>query len=233
MKKLITVDEAVSKINSGMTIMIGGFMGCGSPHSILDCLSKRNIHDLTVICNDGAKPNGPDGSAQFAIAKLIHNKQIKKLIATHVGLNPEVARQVNEGTLELVLVPQGSFAEMIRAGGAGLGGVLTPTGIGTEVEQYEHVHSIVNVDGRDYLLERPIRADVALISGYMADREGNVWYKGTTRNFNQAMATAADMVIVEADYLVEAGDILPENIMTSCVFVDYIVESGDVSWKKN
>jgi len=233
MDKIITADDAVKMVRNGMTVMIGGFLGCGNPHYIIDCLSKSEVKDLTVICNDAAMPNGPDGGELYGVAKLIHNRQIKKLIASHVGTNPEVARQNNEGTLELVLVPQGSLAEMIRAGGAGLGGVLTPVGLGTDVENYEHVHGVVEVDGKKFMLERPLRADIALISGYQIDRKGNIWYRGTTRNFNQSMATAADMVIAEADEIVGIGAILPENVMTSGVFVDFIVESGDVSWKKN
>lgn len=233
MVKMISADDAVGMVKSGMTVMIGGFMGCGTPHDIVDRLSKSDVTRLTVICNDSAMPNGPDGNELYGIAKLIRARKIKKLIASHVGLNPEVAQQVHEGFLNLVLVPQGSLAEMIRAGGAGLGGVLTPTGVCTEVETYEHVHSVIEVDGRKYLLERPLHADIALISGCQVDRNGNIWYRGTTRNFNQVMATAADTVIVEADELVEVGAILPENVMTSGVFVDYIVESGDVSWKKN
>ena len=162
----------------------------------------------------------------YGVAKLIHNRQVKKLIASHVGLNPEVAEQINDKTLEVVLIPQGSMVEMIRAGGAGLGGVLTPTGLGTIVEEADHVHSIVNVDGRDYLLERPLRADVALLSGYRIDKKGNIWYKGTTRNFNQVMATAADHVIAEAEHLVEVGEIEAENVMTPGILVDYLAWGG-------
>lgn len=231
MNKQITADDAVRMVQDGMTVMIGGFMGCGTPHSIVNKLAASNVKDLTVICNDSSMPGGPDGSEFYGVAKLIHNGQVKKLIASHVGLNPEVRQQMDEGTLELVLVPQGSLAEMIRAGGAGLGGVLTPTGVGTDVESYEHVHSVVEIDGKSYLLERPMRADIALLSGCRVDETGNVWYKGTTRNFNLPMATAADTVIMEADYMVKTGDILPEDVMTSGVFIDYIVESGDVTWK--
>lgn len=134
---------------------------------------------------------------------------------------------MNEGTLQVDLLPQGSFVEMIRAGGAGLGGVLTPTGFSTIVEDSEFVHSVVDVDGKSYLLMRPLHADVALISGYEVDHYGNIWYKGTTRNFNQVMAMAADLVIVEADNLVEAGTIKPENVMTPGIVVDFIVDGGE------
>lgn len=209
-----------------MTIMVGGFMGCGNPHHIVDALAKSGVKDLTLICNDGSMLNGPDGSDYYGVAKLIHNKQIKKLIASHVGLNPEVAEQMNAGTLEVALIPQGSMAEMMRAGGGGLGGVLTTTGFGTLVEESEYVHGVIEVDGKEYLLMRPLHADVALINGYKIDKNGNVWYKGDTRNFNVLMATAADLVIAEADNIVEIGEIEPENVVTQSILVDYIVKGG-------
>ena len=227
MPKWITAEEAARLIPEGAVIMVGGFMGCGNPHKVISALAELKTGNLTLICNDGAMPSGPDGSEYYGVAKLIHNRQIKKLIASHVGLNPEVAQQLNEGSLELVLVPQGSMVEMIRAGGAGLGGILTPTGFGTDVEKAEYIHSKVNVDGKDYLLKRPLRADFALINGHTMDKFGNIWYKGTTRNFNLVMATAADTVIAEADNVVETGNILPENIMTSGVLVDYAVNGKE------
>ena len=226
MSKIITFSEAVALIPDGASLMVGGFMGCGTPHKLIDALSKSGKGGFTVICNDGGMPGGPLGEDQYGIAKLIHNKQVKKLIATHVGLNPEVATQSNSGELELVLIPQGSLAEMIRAGGAGLGGVITPTGFGTIVEEADHVHSRIEIDGKTYLVEKAVRADFALISGYNIDGFGNIWYKGTTRNFNVPMATAADTVIAEADNLVDIGDIGAENIVTSGVYVTYIVDGG-------
>ena len=226
MAKCMDIQHAPELIKDGMTIMVGGFMGCGSPQRLLDAISRSDVKDLTLICNDGAQANGPDGSEYYGVAKLIHTHQVKKLIATHVGLNPEVAEQMNANEMEVVLVPQGSMAEMIRAGGAGLGGVLTPTGVGTIVEESELTHSRVTVNGKNYLLMLPLRADVALLSGYNVDRAGNIWYKGTTRNFNQVMATAADCVIVEAEHLTETGGILQENVMTPGILVDYIVEGG-------
>ncbi len=228
MAKFISLDEAVALIPEGARIMFGGFMGCGNAHKIVDALAKSGKGGFTLIANDAAMQNGPDGSDHYGLAKLIHNKQVKRLIATHVGLNPEVAQQMNDGTLEVELIPQGSFVEMIRAAGAGLGGVLTPTGFGTIVEDADHVHSIIEIDGQKYLLERPISADIAIISGYNIDKAGNVWYKGTTRNFNQVMAMAAKTVIAEADNIVEIGDIEPENVMTPGVFVDYIVDGGNL-----
>lgn len=226
MPRWISAQEAAQMIPAGACIMVGGFMGCGNPHQLLDALAELGTSELTVICNDGSMPNGPDGSAFYGIAKLIHNRQVKKLIASHVGLNPEVAQQMNEGSLEVVLVPQGSLVEMIRAGGAGLGGVLTPTGLGTVVEEAEHVHSIVEIDGKKYLLERPLRADFALINAHKVDRAGNAWYKGTTRNFNLVMATAADTVICEADHCLEIGAIEPENVMTPGILVDIAIDAA-------
>jgi acetate CoA/acetoacetate CoA-transferase alpha subunit len=224
--KFISAAQAADLIPEGATVMIGGFMGCGNAHAVIEALVRKSTRNLTLICNDASMPDGPDGSAYYGVAKLVHARQVMKLVATHVGRNPEVTQQVNGGSLELVLVPQGSMAEMIRAGGAGLGGVLTPTGLGTPVEEMEHVHSVVEVDGRRYLLERPLRADIALICGYLADRAGNVWYKGTMRNMNQVMATAAGLVIAEAVHVVEIGAIEPENVMTPGIFVDYVVDGG-------
>lgn len=226
MAKIISVEEAVSKVHDGATVMFGGFMGCGNAHTIFAALAKSGVKDLTMIGNDASMPSGPDGDEYYGVAKLVHNKQVKKLITSHVGMNPEVAQQNNEGTLELVLVPQGSLAEMIRAGGAGLGGVITPTGLGTIVEDAEHVHSKIEIDGRTYLVEKPLKADIAIICGNKIDKKGNVWYKGTTRNFNHVMATAADLVIAEADEIVEVGTISSEDVVTPGVFVDYIVQGG-------
>jgi acetate CoA/acetoacetate CoA-transferase alpha subunit len=227
MPKFVTVEEAVALIPDGATIMIGGFMGCGNPHKIVDALSKSGKGNFTMISNDGSMLKNPDGTEEiYGLAKLIHNKQVKHLIASHVGLNPEVAAQMNSGEMEVTLIPQGSLAEMIRASGAGLGGIITPTGFGTLVEDAWHVAGKIDIDGKRYLIEKPIHADFALISGYRVDKKGNIWYKGTTRNFNVPMATAADTVIVEADNLVETGEIEPENIVTSGVFVDYIVDGG-------
>ena len=227
MAKFVTVEEAVALIPDGATIMVGGFMGCGNAHKIIDALSKSGKGNFTLISNDGSMPGGPLGEDYYGIAKLIHNHQVKHLIATHVGLNPEVAQQMNEGTMKVDLIPQGSLAEMIRANGAGLGGVLTPTGVGTIVEDSPFCLGKQTIDGKEYLLMKPIRADFALINGHIVDKFGNVWYKGTTRNFNIVMATAADVVICEADNVVEIGDIEPENVVTSGAFVNYIVDGGN------
>ena len=230
MPKFISVEEAVKLIPDGATVMFGGFMGCGNAHKFIDALSKSGVKDLTMISNDGACPiNNRDGEVvdYYGVAKLIHNHQIKKLIATHVGLNPEVASQsMIDGTLEVTLIPQGSLAEMIRAGGAGLGGVLTPTGVGTIIEDSPYCLGKQTINGRDYLLMAPVHADFAVIAGAKIDKAGNVWYKGNTSNFNLVMATAADTVIAEAEEVVEIGEIEPENVRTYGVFVDYVIEGG-------
>ena len=216
--KLIPLEEAAGMIVDGATIMIGGFMGCGNAHHFIDALVARKPQHLTLICNDAGTPG-------YGVAKLVEHRMITRLVASHVGLNPLVATQMNEGFLEVQLVPQGTLVERIRAFGAGLGGILTPTGLGTRVEEGKQV---VEVEGKRYLLETPLRADFAIINGYKVDRYGNVWYKGTQRNFNYAMAMAATTVICEADTLVQPGDIPPEDVVTPGVFVDYIVEGGEL-----
>jgi len=225
--KFVSVDKAVDLIPDGASIMFGGFMGNGNAHKIVEALSKSGKGNFTMICNDASMPVGPLGEEYYGVSKLIHNRQVKHLIATHVGLNPEVATQMNEGTLKVTLIPQGSMAEMIRASGAGLGGVLTPTGVKTIVEENEFCLGTQIIGGRTYLLMKPLHADIAIIAGYNVDKAGNVWYKGTTRNFNLPMATAADLVLCEADHVVDVGGIVPENVHTSGVFVDYIVDGGN------
>jgi len=225
--KMITVDEAVALIPDGAVIMFGGFMGCGNAHRIIDALSKSGKGNFTMISNDASMPGGPLGEEYYGVAKLIHNRQVAHLIATHVGLNPEVAAQMKVGTLKVDLIPQGSLAEMIRSGGAGLGGILTPTGFGTMVQEYQdYVHSVQEIGGKKYLLMKAMHADFAVINGNQIDKCGNVWYRGTTRNFNQVMATAATVVIAEADRVVEPGEIEPENVMTPGAYVDYVVNGG-------
>ena len=219
MPKFISVQETADLVKDGMTIAIGGFLGCGNPHHVIDELVKKGVKDLTIIANDSP-------AAGYGLAKLIDNHQVKRLIASHVGLNPNVATQMNDGSMEVWLIPQGSLAEMIRAGGGGLGGVITPTGLGTLVEESPLVHSKIEIDGKEYLVMKPVHADVALISGYKVDKAGNVWYKGTSRNYSTVVATDADVVICEADNVVEIGEIEPENVMTQGIFVDYIVDGG-------
>ncbi|HNY44247.1 MAG: CoA transferase subunit A [Bacteroidota bacterium] len=215
MNKIITVEEAVKKINDGMTIMIGGFLAAGSPHAIIKGLVEKNVKNLTLIVND-------TGFADKGIGLLISNRQVKKVIASHIGTNTATLEQFNNKELEIEFVPQGTLAERVRCGGAGLGGVLTPTGLGTVVEEGKQV---INVNGKDYLLETALRADVALIGASIADESGNLYYKGTTQNFNPLMATAADLVIAETKEMVKIGEIAMENVHTPALFVDYIVKS--------
>ena len=218
MAQMIGAAQAADMIKDGMTVMIGGFMSNGTPEILMDAIVEKGIKNLTIIANDTGTPG-------TGIGKLIAAGAVKKLIATHIGLNPMTGQLMNEGTLAVTLVPQGTLAEQIRAGGAGLGGVLTPTGLGTDVANGKEV---ITVDGKPYLLERPLRADVALIRGSVVDQAGNVFYKGTTRNFNPMMATAADVVIAAAETLVPTGDIPGESIVTPGIFVDYIVEGEPV-----
>jgi len=197
--------------------MVGGFLANGSPETLIDALVAKGVKDLTLICNDSGFPGR-------GVGKMVVKKQFKKIIASHVGTNPETGRQMNAGETEVVLVPQGTLAEQVRCGGMGIGGFLTPTGIGTEVEQGKQK---MTVGGQDYLLELPLRADVALLFGSTVDKSGNVIYTYTQRNFNPMMAMAADIVICEAEEVVDVGKIDPNSVMTPGIFVDYIVRKGD------
>jgi acetate CoA/acetoacetate CoA-transferase alpha subunit len=218
MKKEISIDNAIDLIQDGMTIMIGGFLGCGNPHKLIDKLVEKGTKNLTLICNDSSFPD-------FGVGKLIVNKQIKKLIASHVGTNSETGRQMNAGEMEVILVPQGTLAEQVRAGGAGLGGILTPTGVGTVVGEGKQK---IEIDGIEYLLELPLKADIALIAGETVDKFGNIVYFGATRNFNELMATAAEVVIVEAQNVVEVGVLDPNDVRTPGIFVTHIVNGGAI-----
>jgi acetate CoA/acetoacetate CoA-transferase alpha subunit len=216
MPKIISAKQAAELVKDGMTIMIGGFLGCGNPHKIIDALVEKGVKNLTLIANDTSLPN-------YGISKLIANHQVKRLLASHIGTNPETGAQMTAGELEVNLIPQGTLAERIRCGGNGIGGFLTPTGVGTVVAIGKQQ---MELNGKEYILETPLRADVAIINGYRVDKSGNIWYIGSTRNFNNIMATAADVVIVEADTLVEIGEIEPENVVTPGIFIDYIVEGS-------
>ena len=211
MKKIISISKAGQLLKSNASVMIGGFLRCGSPYRIIDEILKSDIRDLTLIANDTCLPDSDRG-------KLVVNKRVKKAIVTHIGTNPETGRQLNEGELEVELVPMGTLVERIRAGGAGLGGVLTPTGVGTVVEEGKKV---IEIEGKKYLYEKPLKADFAIIYGTKADKFGNVFLSGTTRNFNTVMATAADVVIVEADELSDEP-LNPDEITIPGIFVDYV-----------
>ena len=214
MSKFISIEEAVSKVKDGMTIMVGGFLANGTPNKIVDALAKSGVKNLTLICNDTAYPDK-------GVGQLIANKQVKKLFVSHIGTNPHTSEQMNSGELEIEFCPQGSLAERVRAGGCGLGGILTQTGMGTIVAEGKQ---IVNVDGKDYLLEKPLRADIALIGASLGDKAGNLVYRGTSQNFNPLMASAADLVIAEINELVEVGEIAVENVKTPSIMVDFIVK---------
>lgn len=226
MPKFTSIDEVVKLIPDGATIMVGGFVGCGSPDNLLKALAEAGKKDLTIIANDPGCGHGYGPvEGYYGNGWLIANHCAKRLIMSHVGILPEVGQQnLEEGTLTVDLVPQGSLAEMIRAGGFGLGGVLTPTGVGTLVEESPLCLGKQNIEGRDYLLMKPLHADFALIGGTKCDKNGNVWYKGTTLNFNQVIANAADVVICEPEEIVEVGEIEPENVRVYGIVVDYVVK---------
>ncbi|MBM7622635.1 acetate CoA-transferase subunit alpha [Sporohalobacter salinus] len=213
MAKIVSLDKALDQLEDKMEIMIGGFMSCGTPIKIVKGIVERGIKDLTIIANDTGRPNE-------GIGRLIHNKRAKKLIASHIGLNSETGDQMNDGTLDVELVPQGTLAERIRTAGAGLGGFLTPTGVGTVVEEGKEK---LEIDGEKYLLELPLQADVALVKAWKADKKGNLIYRKSARNFNPLIAMAADTVIVEAEEVLEIGEIDPNDVMTPAAFVDFIV----------
>ena len=211
MKNAITLISAL--INDGDTVMVGGFMSNGTPEKLLDALIASGKKNLTLICSDTAM-------AEKGVGRVVVNKQFRKIIATHIGLNKETVRQVSAGETEVDLVPMGTLIERIRAAGFGLGGVLTPTGIGTLVEEGKQK---INVDGKDYLLEKPLSADVALLYAHKVDVAGNMVYKGSQNNLNNVMAAAAKITIVEAGEIVERGDIDPNAVMTPGVFVNHVV----------
>jgi acetate CoA/acetoacetate CoA-transferase alpha subunit len=214
--KVITKEEAAQFFRDGVTVMAGGFMGVGTPQDLVDVMLEKEIKDITLIANDTA-------FVETGVGPLISNHQVKKVIASHIGTNPETGRQMIAGEMEVELVPQGTLAERVRAGGSGLGGVLTPTGVGTVVEEGKEK---ITVDGREYLLEKPLRADVAILRAHKADKAGNLVYKRSARNFNPLMALAADVVIVQVDKILEVGEIDPDEVMTPGILVDKILVAG-------
>ncbi|QBH98118.1 acetate CoA-transferase subunit alpha [Limnobaculum zhutongyuii] len=211
--KHIDIQQAAEYFRDGMTIMVGGFMGVGTPPRLVEALLNSGVKDLTIIANDTA-------FVDTGIGPLVVNGRVKKVIASHIGTNPETGRRMIAGEMEVELVPQGTLIERIRCGGAGLGGFLTPTGVGTVVEEGKQK---LTIDGVEYLLELPLRADLALIQSHIADHQGNLVYELTTRNFNPIIALAADVVIAEPDSLVEVGDIAPDHVMTPGALIDHIV----------
>jgi acetate CoA/acetoacetate CoA-transferase alpha subunit len=213
MKTAIKAAEAAELVTDGSTVLIGGFMGVGSPHRLIDALVTRGVKDLTLVCNDTAMPG-------VGVGKLVTAGALRRVIASHIGLNPETQKKMIAGELEVELVPQGTLVERIRAGGVGLGGVLTPTGIGTLVEDGKPV---IEVDGRPYLLEKPIKGDFALIGCFSADYAGNLAYQLTAHNFNPIMAMAAATVIAEPEHILPVGAIPPDAVKTPGVLIDHLV----------
>lgn len=215
MSKIILVNSIGKFLKDGMTISIGGFMGCGNAHHIIDEILKTDVKNLTLVATDTARDD-------YGIGKLIDAKRITKLYASHIGTNKETQKQVIDGFIDLELVPQGTLAERIRAAGAGLGGVLTQTGLGTEVQIGKE---IIVVDGKDYILEKPIHIDLAFIKAYKADQAGNLIYNGATRNFNVPMAGAAKIAIAEVEEIVSNGDLDPNFIHTPFVYINHIIKA--------
>ena len=214
--KNISVHDAVAMIPVGATLMIGGFMGVGSAEPIIDELVRQQKRELTVIANDTATPG-------VGIGKLVRARLVSRAVVSHIGLNPETQQQMMSGELQVDLVPQGTLVERIRAGGFGLGGILTPTGVGTVVEQGRRK---IAVDGRDYLLEPALRGDFALVHAFVADYLGNLAYALTARNFNPLIAMAANTVLAQAENVVPVGVIAPDHVVTPAPVVDYLVVKG-------
>jgi acetate CoA/acetoacetate CoA-transferase alpha subunit len=211
--KTLALEKAVELIPDGASVMVGGFMGVGTPESVMDELVRQGRRGLTVIGNDTARPG-------CGIGKLISNGVVSRAIVSHIGLNPETQKKMIAGEIEVELVPQGTLIERIRAGGFGLGGILTPTGVGTTVEEGKRK---IEVDGTPYLLEIALKADFALVASFLADYEGNLTYALTARNFNPVIAMAARTVIADAAHIVPVGMISPDHVVTPAVLVDYLI----------
>jgi acetate CoA/acetoacetate CoA-transferase alpha subunit len=214
--KVISVQDAVAKIPDGATLMVGGFMGVGTPERLVDEIVRQEKRNLTVIANDTALPGR-------GIGKLVTAGLLDRVVASHIGLNPETQQQMIAGKLKVDLVPQGTLIERIRAGGFGLGGILTPTGVGTLAEEGKRK---VDVDGKEYLVETAIRASFALVQAFLADYSGNLTYALTARNFNPVIAMAADTVIVASEHIVPVGVIPPDHVATPSPVVDFVISNG-------
>jgi len=214
--KTVSVEEAIAMIPNGATVMVGGFMGVGTPERLLDEMVRQRKSELSIISNDAALPGK-------GVGKLFDAALVSTLTASHIGLNPSAQKQMMANKIAINLVPQGTLVERIRAGGCGLGGVLTPTGVGTIVEEGKRK---VEIDGEAFLLETALRSDFALIHAFLADYLGNLTYALTARNFNPVMAMAADTVIVTAEHIVPVGVIAPDHVVTPAPLVDYLVANG-------
>ncbi|HSZ97498.1 MAG TPA: 3-oxoacid CoA-transferase subunit A [Bradyrhizobium sp.] len=214
--KSVSVEEAVAMIPNGASVMVGGFMGVGTPERLIDELVRQRKSELTIVANDAVVPGR-------GIGKLFDASLVASFTASHIGMNPKVQEQMMTGKVAVNLVPQGTLVERIRAGGCGLGGVLTPTGVGTIVEEGKQQ---IDVDGKRFLLETALRSQFALVHAFLADYLGNLSYALTARNFNPVMAMAADTVIVTADHIVPVGVIAPDHVMTPAPLVDYLIANG-------
>ena len=220
-KPIISAAEAAALVKDGMVLMAGGFMGCGVADTIIAGLKAQGLKGATLISNDTSFHDFKTGFIN-GVAPLVQAHSFDRIITSHIGLNQETQRQMNTGETVVDLVPQGTLAEQVRSGGSGLGGFLTPTGIGTEVAEGKQV---ITVEGKAFLLELALRAEVALIKAKRADKAGNLVYAGTARNFNPIMATAADLVIAEVEEIVEIGELDPNHVHTPSIFVDFLVLS--------
>lgn len=221
-KPIITADEAVKLIPDGALVMSSGFMGCGAAPQLLSSLKASKMKGLTLVSTDCGFYN-PDEGLINGVAVNIEQKQFSRVMTSHIGLNAEIQRQMIAGETEVELIPQGTLAERIRAAGCGLGGFLTPTGVGTEVQAGKEV---IEIKGKKYLLEIPLPGDVALIRASRADKAGNLQYSKSARNFGPLMAMACKIVIVQADEIVEIGEIDPESVITPSIFVNYLVQTN-------
>jgi len=211
--KVVALEQAVAKIPDGASLMIGGFMGVGTPERLMDEIVRQRKRGLTVIANDTAMPG-------IGIGKLISAQAVRKAVVSHIGLNPETQQKMIRGEIEVELVPQGTLIERIRAAGFGLGGILTPTGVGTDAEAGKRK---IDVNGSQYLLETPLRADFALVESFLSDYYGNLVYALTARNFNPVIAMAASTVIVDATHIVPVGMISPDHVVTPATLVDFVI----------
>jgi len=213
--KVTSLDTVAGVFRDGMSVMFGGFMGVGTPPLLMQALLDSGVRDLTLIGNDTAFPDR-------GVGPLIGSGRVRRVIASHIGLNPETGRRMMAGEMEVELVPQGTLIERIRAGGSGLGGVLTPTGIGTVVEEGKQR---LTIGGKDYLLELPLRADLAVLHAWEGDRAGNLYFRRSTRNFNPVIALAADYVVAQVDNLVAIGEMDPDRVATPAALVDAVIKS--------
>lgn len=213
MDKTRKINDVIGKVGDGMTLLMGGFGLCGIPENLVKALLQRGSKELTIVSNNA-------GVDDAGIGLLIANDQVKKMISSYIGENKALEQKLINNEIEVELNPQGTLAERVRAGGAGIAGFYTPTGVGTLIAEGKEVREF---DGRKYVLERGIRGDVAFVKAYKADTHGNLTYRKTARNFNPVMATAADYVIAEAEFIVPAGELSPDEIVTPGVYVDAVV----------